>query len=93
MICPSNMVPESPDLSVPTKSSHARLTASAWTPPLWRDSWVKHVPLVGKTLVTLMNSIRYNTTLEQNADFIAADLETRDSPYIGAPVGIIDASD
>ncbi|KAJ4346386.1 uncharacterized protein N0V89_010315 [Didymosphaeria variabile] len=92
MICPSTMTPESSDFSVPTKSSHARLTASAGTPPLWQDSWMKHIPLIGKSLVAAMNASRYDTTLEQNADFIAHDLETRDSQYIGARVGIIDAS-
>ena len=39
-----------------------------------------------------MNASRYDTTLEQNADFIAVDLETRDSQWIGTAVGIIDAS-
>ncbi|KAF1968719.1 NAD(P)-binding protein [Bimuria novae-zelandiae CBS 107.79] len=92
MICPSTMTPESSDFSVPTKSSHARLTAGAGTPPLWQDSWLKHIPLVGKPIVAAMNANRYDTTLEQCADFIAADLETRDSQWIGAPVGIIDAS-
>ncbi|KAK7179914.1 hypothetical protein DPSP01_004177 [Paraphaeosphaeria sporulosa] len=92
MLCPSNMDPESSDFSVPTKSSHAKLTSSAQTPPLWRDSWLKHIPLIGKIIVIVMNITRYGTTLEQNADFIATDLETLDSPYIGTQVGIIDAS-
>jgi hypothetical protein len=92
MLCPSNMTPESSDFSVPTRSAHARLTASAGTPPLWQDSWLKHIPLIGKSLVTAMNAGRYDTTLEQCADFMADDLETLESPYIGAAVGIIDAS-
>lgn len=86
------MDPESSDFSVPTKSSHARLTATAQTPPLWKDSWLKNIPLIGKVLVILINISRYGTTLEQNADFIANDLETLDSPYIGTQVGIIDTS-
>ena len=86
------MVPESTDFSVPTQSSHARLTAKAGAPPLWQESWLKHIPLIGKSLVTAMNANRYNTTLEQNADFIAADLETRNSQWIGTQVGVIDAS-
>ena len=86
------MTPESSDFSVPTKSSHPRLTAKAGTPPLWQDSWLRHIPLIGKSLVTAMNSGRYETTLEQNAEFIANDLEARDSQWIGTAVGIIDAS-
>lgn len=92
MICPSDMAPESSDFNVPTKSSYPRLTASAGVPPLWQDSWLKHIPFLGKSLVTAMNAGRYVTTLEQNTDFIAADLETRDSQWIGTAVGIIDAS-
>ncbi|KAF9737501.1 hypothetical protein PMIN06_003709 [Paraphaeosphaeria minitans] len=92
MLCPSNMDPESSNFTVPTKSSHTRLTASAQTPPLWKDSWLKNIPLIGKIIVIAMNMSRYGTTLEQNADFIATDLETLDSQYIGTQVGIIDAS-
>jgi hypothetical protein len=41
-------------------------------------------------LVTGSNMPRYATTLEQNADFIAADLEDWDSQWSGVAVGIID---
>lgn len=92
MLCPSQMNPESFDFTVPTKSSHARLTANAQTPPLWKSSWIKNIPLIGSYIIISMNTTRYVTTLEQNADFIATDLETLDSPYIGTQVGVIDAS-
>ena len=39
-----------------------------------------------------MNAGRYQTELEQAADFIATDLETYESQWIGKTVGIIDAS-
>ncbi|WPH01288.1 Hypothetical protein R9X50_00412600 [Acrodontium crateriforme] len=92
MLCPSTMVPESSDFSVPTKSSYARLTGNARTPPQWQDSWIKHIPFIGRTLLAGMNAGRYTTTLEQNADFIAADLETVDSQWSCTTVGIIDGS-
>lgn len=38
-----------------------------------------------------MNAARYNTTLEQNAEFIANDLETYESRWSGVTVGIIAA--
>jgi hypothetical protein len=86
------MIAENLQVSVPAKSTHKRLTASATSPPLWQDSWLRHVPLLGKPLLAVMNTLRYNTTLEQNADFIASDLTDRESRWIGVPVGVIDAT-
>lgn len=92
MLCPNTMVPESSDITVPTKSPRAKLIANATTPPLWQDSWIKHVPLIGKPILCAKNALRYETTLEQNADFIASDLEHDESQWSGMTVGIIDAS-
>jgi nucleoside-diphosphate-sugar epimerase len=92
MLCPSNMVPESSDVSVPTKPTRGKLVANATNLPLWQDSWVKHIPLIGRSIVCGMNAPRYKTTLEQNADFIASDLESYESQWIGNRVGVIDGS-
>ncbi|KAF2718714.1 NAD(P)-binding protein [Polychaeton citri CBS 116435] len=92
MLCPMTMIPESSDLSVPTKTSQGRLIANATTPPSWQDSWVSSIPLIGKTIAIAMNASRYETTLEDNAELIASDLESHDSPWIGKTVGIITAS-
>ncbi|KAI9700224.1 MAG: hypothetical protein M1820_006892 [Bogoriella megaspora] len=92
MLCPMTMIPESPDLSVPTKTSQGQLIANATTPPLWTDSWMKSIPLIGKLLSIAMNASRYETTLEQNAEFIANDLESHESRWAGVPVGVINAS-
>ena len=86
------MVPESSDIAVPTKTLRAKLIANAATPPLWKDSWLKYIPLIGRTLVAAMNASRYETTLEQNADFIASDLVESESQWVGTTVGIIDGS-
>ena len=90
MLCPSNMTAESSEFDAPATTSSKKLTASATTPPLWRDSWIKHLPLVGKLLVIAINLGRYGTTLEQNAEFIANDLETYESRWSGLTVGVID---
>ena len=37
-----------------------------------------------------INASRYGTTLEQNAEFIADDLESYESRWSGVAVGIID---
>lgn len=92
MLCPSTMTPESSDINVPTQTLHGKLIANATTPPSWQDSWIKHVPLIGKTLLCAMNAGRYTTTLEQNAEFIASDLETYESRWSGTTVGVIDGS-
>ena len=86
------MTPEFSEISVPTKSLHGKLIANAATPPSWQDSWIKYVPLIGKTLLCAMNAGRYETTLEQNAEFIASDLERYESRWIGMTVGVIDGS-
>lgn len=93
MLCPSEMSPESSDLSVPTKpSSHGKLVASAESLPHWHDSWVRHIPLLGNFIWIGMNATRYSTTLEQNAELIASDLENPTSAFIGKAVGVIDAT-
>jgi hypothetical protein len=92
MLCPSTMTPESSDINVPTNISRAKLIANAATPPLWQDSWVKYIPLIGKSLLCAMNAGRYETTLEQNAEFIAGDLESYESRWSGTTVGVIDGS-
>jgi hypothetical protein len=81
-----------PEASTPTTTSKLKLVANAEFPPLWRDSWIKYIPLIGKTIVVAMNAMRYQTTLEQSADFIADDLESNESRWVGMRIGTIDAS-
>lgn len=86
------MTPESSDINVPTKTLRGKLIANAATPPSWQDSWIKYIPLMGKTLLCAMNARRYETTLEQNTEFIASDLESYESRWSGMTVGVIDGS-
>jgi hypothetical protein len=92
MLCPNWMVPETTEIALHGFVPREELVASAGTPPRWQDSWLKYVPLIGKTLVSAMNASRYQTTLEQNADFIAADLESGDGEWRRRAVGVISAS-
>jgi hypothetical protein len=93
LLCPSDLTEESTDLSLPTKAaSHSKLIAEAANPPAWQDSWLKHIPLIGRSIVAGMNASRYITTLEQNAELIASDLAGKNSRFIGTTVGVIDAS-
>jgi len=86
------MVPKSSDLSVPTKTPQGKLVAKAATPPLWKESWIRSVPLIGKLLSIAMNASRYETTLEENAEFIATDLESYESHWSKMTVGVIDGA-
>ena len=90
ILCPAVMTPESSDLSVPAKTSKGPLIANATTPPLWQDFWVQSIPLIGTTLSMAINANRYTTTLEQNAEFIANDLEDTKSRWVRMAVGVID---
>lgn len=92
MLCPQVMTPESPKVSLPGTSPKEELIASAGTPPRWKDSWMKHIPFIGKIIVIGINSSRYETTLEQNAEFIASDLSNADSEWKGQAVGVISSS-
>lgn len=94
MLCPGNMASELSEIIVPTKSSSkGRLIVASSTPPLWEHSWVRHIPAIGKTIDMALNFSRYDTTLEQIAEFIAADLqESHDSRLIGMTVGVISGS-
>lgn len=53
---------------------------------------MKHIPFIGKIIIIGMNSSRYETTLEQNADFIASDLSNANSEWQGQAVGVISSS-
>jgi len=56
------MTPESFDVTVPKKILPGKVVASAATPPLWQDSRIKYIPLIGNTLMLVMNVGRYVTT-------------------------------
>ena len=86
------MTPESSEINVPTETLQRKLIANAATLPMWQDSWMKYIPSIGKTLLCAMNAPRYGTTLEQNADFIASDLESYESRWSMTTVGVIDGT-
>jgi len=86
------MTPESSDIDIPEKTLHGKLIANAASPPLWQESWINYIPFIGKTLLCAMNVSRYETTLEQNAEFIADDLESHESRWSGMTVGVIDGA-
>lgn len=89
MLCPNWMIPEYPDVQLPGIAPRDTLVAEAGTPPQWNDSWMRHIPFIGKTIISGINASRYKTTLEQNAEFIASDLGNGESVWKGQAVGVI----
>lgn len=92
VLCPATLTPDSLNLDVQTDPQRNRLVASGSTPPLWRHSWIGYIPFIGRVVEAAMNASRYDTTLEQVAEFIASDLDSDESPWIGMLVGVIDGS-
>ena len=93
MLCPAQMNPASSEFVVPTKATPGALTAQATTPPGLKDSWMKSVPIAGNFFHIGSQASRYTTTLEDNAEFIAYDLEMNGDEWVGKKVGVINTSE
>jgi hypothetical protein len=64
------------------------LVLRADEPPRWKDSWIRNVPLVGDYLNLLLVVPQYTTELEDVADFLAEDLESKSVEWVGRKVGM-----
>ena len=91
MFCPSQMTPASKTVTLPDASRGNSLNAAADVPPSWQNSYFHNIPYLGPFISIVGNASRYGTTLEDCADFIAADLEKEDTRFVGHRVGVIDA--
>lgn len=56
----------------------------------FQNSYIHNILYLGPIISTVGNVHRYGTTLEDCADFIAADLEKEDTRFVGHRVGVID---
>lgn len=91
MFCPSYMKPASKTVTLLDASPGNPLDASADVPPGWQNSYFHNIPYLGPLISILGNANKYGLTLEDCADFIAADLEKEETRFVGHRVGIIDA--
>ena len=67
------------------------LSAAANVPPGWQKTFWTKVPLIGIFMDIVWNAMRYGTTLEDCADFIAEDLEKGgQSEVVGCRVGVVE---
>lgn len=90
MLCPSVMEAAEPSAALLAAPRGNSLSAAADMPPNWQDSYFGFIPFLGPMICTMGNFMRYNTKLEDCADFIAADLETGDRKFVGHRVGVIE---
>ena len=85
------MVPASKTIDLLDAPSGNSLNASVDVPADFKYSYMHKIPYLGPFITVLSNSTRYNTTLEDCADFIAADLEKKGTSFVGHRVSVIDA--
>ncbi|KAJ5102688.1 hypothetical protein N7532_003217 [Penicillium argentinense] len=88
ILCPSMMTPRSKDsYPLASGSSSKNIVVSAGAPPQWSPRFFS-MPLVGGWLNVISQIGAFNTTLEDNADFIAQDLsDGNNSEWIYQRVG------
>ena len=67
------------------------LKASVDVPAGFQTSYLHSIPYLGPIISILGNVANYGTTLEDCADFIAADVEKKDTRFVGHRVSVIEA--
>ncbi len=85
------MVPASKTIDLLDAPRGNSLNASADAPSGFEISYLHSIPFLGPFISLIFNLTKYDTTLEDCADFIAADLEKDDTKFVGHRVGVINA--
>ena len=89
LLAPSAMTPTSKEITFLDAPRGNSLIAKNDTMVDWSPTWLTRVPYLGVYADIVKNMMRYNTTLEDCADFLAADLTKEESEHVGHKVGII----
>lgn len=90
LFCPSVMLPASKTIE-PLDTPHGNpLLTTKDEPPSFQDFYISWIPFLGPLITTMGNASRYNTKLEDCADFIAADLRSGENTFVGHRVGVFD---
>jgi len=90
ILCPGAMTAVNKEVGLLAAPRPSPLTASVDVPPSWRYTFLAGVPIVGPLFSVLVNALRYSISLEDCAEFMAADLEKAGSDFVGHRVGVID---
>ncbi|KAL8779150.1 MAG: hypothetical protein Q9213_007076 [Squamulea squamosa] len=89
MLAPSAMLPARKEITLLETPRGNPLVAQNDTVPEFSPSFLTSVPYIGVYADIIKNMMRYNTTLEDCANFLAADLTKGESEHVGHKVGII----
>ncbi|KAL8713122.1 MAG: hypothetical protein Q9220_002643 [cf. Caloplaca sp. 1 TL-2023] len=90
LLAPSAMMPAKKEITLLESPQNHPFVAKNDVPPAFSPTFMSGVPFFGPWADIVMNILRYNTTLEDCADFMAADLEKKgNSEHVGHRVGVI----
>ncbi|KAL8772395.1 MAG: hypothetical protein Q9209_002346 [Squamulea sp. 1 TL-2023] len=89
MLAPSAMLPASKEITLLETPRGNPLVAQNDTVADFSPSFLTSVPYIGVYADIIKSMLRYNTTLEDCADFLAADLAKGKSEHVGHKVGVI----
>lgn len=89
-LAPSQMVPASKEITLLSVPRGHNLVPANDTPPNYMTTFLSGLPFgIGIASDSIVNALRYNTSLEDCADFMAADLAKGESEHVGHRVGVI----
>lgn len=85
------MIPASKTIDLLETPRGNSLNSSADVLPDFKISYLNFIPYLGPLITIMGNLMKSATTLEDCADFIAADVEAKEARFVGHRVGVIDA--
>ncbi|KAL8688589.1 MAG: hypothetical protein Q9218_005537 [Villophora microphyllina] len=90
LFAPSQMTPASKEITLLSTPRGHSLVAANDTLPNYMTTFMSGLPFgIGLASDIMCNMLRYNTNLEDCADFMAADLAKSESEHVGHRVGVI----
>lgn len=90
MFCPSVMAPKETSIKEDIPEKGNGLKAEKDVPAGFHSWGIDWIPFIGPLVTVLGQAGKYNTSLEDCADWIAADLADGEAEFVGHRVGIID---
>ena len=84
------MVPANQSIEALTAPRGNPLLAGKDAPPNFSDFGISWIPFLGPLITTMGNFSKYTLKLEDCVDFMAADLKSGETEFVGHRVGFID---
>ncbi|MCJ1475234.1 hypothetical protein MMC13_003896 [Lambiella insularis] len=88
LFSPAYMRPASQTITLLEAPRGNSFSTAVDVPPGWQPSYFARIPLLGTFLTVVGNVLRYNTDLEDCADFLAADLAKPNRSFVGHRVSV-----